>query len=121
MGVLVRRGGDVLLMLRARSHGAGTWSPPGGKLDFGEAPADCARREVREETGVVIREPRFLGCTNDVFDHAHWLTLWFEADGAGEARRESPEEAAEVRWFPERALPEPLFPPYARLLAGELV
>jgi 8-oxo-dGTP diphosphatase len=121
VGVVVRRGGEVLLMLRARAHGLGTWSPPGGKLDFGETPVECGAREVREETGVRIREPRFVGCTNDVFDASHWVTLWFEAGGEGEAKRASPEEAAEVRWFSEEELPEPLFPPYARLLAGELV
>jgi 8-oxo-dGTP diphosphatase len=31
------------------------WEFPGGKLEPGESSSDCARREVREETGVEVR------------------------------------------------------------------
>lgn len=37
------------------------WLPPGGTPDPGEAPADTARREFREETGVEIELLRELG------------------------------------------------------------
>ena len=51
VGVIIVRDGNVLLGERAGSHGAGTWALPGGHLEFGETVADCARREVLEETG----------------------------------------------------------------------
>ena len=47
--VFVVRGGEVLLIRKKRGLGAGKVNGPGGKLDPGEAPLDCARREVREE------------------------------------------------------------------------
>jgi ADP-ribose pyrophosphatase len=42
-----------LLMIRQYRHAAGGWllEIPAGRLDPGEAPDDCARRELLEETG----------------------------------------------------------------------
>src|SRR4051794_34741939 len=81
IAVLIWRGAQVLLTKRKGSHGAGTWAPPGGHLDMGESFEDCAIREVREETGVTISEPRFLAVTNDVFvdEGKHYATIWMEA------------------------------------------
>jgi 8-oxo-dGTP pyrophosphatase MutT (NUDIX family) len=35
--------------------GTGVWGLPGGGLEPGESLADCARREVLEETGIPVR------------------------------------------------------------------
>ena len=37
----------------------GKWIGVGGKLEPGESPEDCARREIREETGLTVQELRF--------------------------------------------------------------
>jgi 8-oxo-dGTP diphosphatase len=76
VGILVRRHGEVLLMRRHGAHGAGTWSPPGGNLDWGEEPAAAAARELEEETGIV-GAPSFFAYTNDVFEseERHYVTL----------------------------------------------
>ena len=83
VGIVIRRGGELLLQLRSGVHGGGSWSTPGGHLDPGEHPADCAVREAAEETGLRVRDPIFLGVTNDVFaEGLHYVTLWYEARAA---------------------------------------
>lgn len=121
VSVLVRRGDELLLEKRASVHGAGTWGPPSGHIDFGEKPEQATRRETLEETGVKISSPVFLGVTNDVFEaeQKHYITLWFDAEyEAGKAELKAPEEEAEVGWFPRDNLPQPLFLPLQHLLEG---
>ena len=59
VGVLITKGYQVLLFRRKNAHGSGTWSTPGGHLDFGESPEQYASREVKEETGIEISDIEF--------------------------------------------------------------
>ena len=52
--VALLRGGQVLLIQRARAPWEGAWSLPGGRLEPGETAEDCAARELREELGVRV-------------------------------------------------------------------
>jgi 8-oxo-dGTP diphosphatase len=46
--------GRVLLIERGRPPGLGLWTVPGGRLEFGESLAAALRREVEEETGLLV-------------------------------------------------------------------
>ncbi len=120
VGVIIRKGDQVLLMKRENSHGAGTWSMPGGHLEFGESPEECAVREVEEEVGVRITDVTFRTITNDIFaeEGKHYVTLWVESRYvSGEARINSAREMSDVGWFPWDKLPAPYFLPLRNLLA----
>ena len=122
VGVVVRRGSEVLLMRRKNVHGHGTWSTPGGHLDAGESPEDCGVREVLEETGVEVQGVRFLGVTNDVFEteQRHYITLWLEAEYlSGTACVAAEHEMSEICWCPSDALPSNLFLPLRHLVDGQ--
>jgi len=56
--IFVLRGDEVLLIHKKTGHGAGRINGPGGKLDPGEDVLACARREVAEEVGLRIADPR---------------------------------------------------------------
>ena len=57
---IVFRGDSVLLVKRRNEPARGLWSPPGGSLELGETAEAAARREVLEETGVVVRPLRVV-------------------------------------------------------------
>ena len=57
-GVVVNDDGEVLV-IRRRDNGH--WEPPGGVLELGETFEEGVRREVLEETGVLVRVDRLTG------------------------------------------------------------
>ncbi|MGM0403323.1 MAG: nucleotide triphosphate diphosphatase NUDT15 [Thermodesulfobacteriota bacterium] len=119
VGVIVVRGGRILLGKRIGSHGAGTWALPGGHLEYGETVEDCAVREVREETGLAIDVLGRGPYTSDVFPEAkkHYITLFVEArSDKGEPQILEPTRCLSWQWFSWSALPEPKFPPLASLV-----
>jgi 8-oxo-dGTP diphosphatase len=121
VGVLITHENKVMLARRLHVHGKGTWSTPGGYLEFGETPEDCARRETREETGIEITDLHFRAITHDVFiaEDRHYITIWMEARYlSGVARVNAPYEMAETGWFEWEHLPEPLFLPLSNILSG---
>jgi 8-oxo-dGTP diphosphatase len=120
VGMIIKRGDEVLLVRRTGAHGADTWSTPGGHLDHGEQPEQCAVRETMEETGVEVRDVRFRGITNDVFPSGrHYVTIWMEGEYLrGEPTVKALDEVSSVGWFRWDDLPRPLFLPLDNLLAG---
>jgi len=118
VGVIIVRRGEVLLGLRQGSHGAGTWALPGGHLEHGERVADCAIRETREETGLVLHDVRPGPYASDVFpaEGTHYVTLFVLAScDEGEPAVLEPDKCLGWHWFPWDALPEPLFLPLRSL------
>ena len=53
--------GRLLLGMKKRGFGVGRWNGFGGKIEAGEIIEDAARRETREECGIVIRSMEKVG------------------------------------------------------------
>lgn len=120
VAVIVRKGASVLMGLRKGSHGAGTWSFPGGHLDPEESVFGCAVRELEEETGLRY-EPtgmRKLTFTNDVFaaEGKHYVTLYVACEWRAphEPEVREPEKCGGWAWVSQP--PSPLFLPVENLL-----
>lgn len=59
--VVVDPGGRLLLVRRGREPGRGLWSIPGGKVVPGETLEQAVRREVLEETALLVEVERHVG------------------------------------------------------------
>ncbi len=108
---MVLKDGHLLLGRRKGSHGAGEYAYPGGHLEHLESFAECAAREVKEETGLEIGPIRFLRLLNTTeYAPKHYVDVAFVADWvSGEPQVLEPDKIDGWAWYPLEALPSPLF------------
>jgi 8-oxo-dGTP diphosphatase len=120
VAVIVIKNGAVLLGKRKVSHGSGSWAFPGGHLEMNESIEACARREVFEETGILIHNIRYATFTNDIFqeEKKHYVTLFVVAEyHGGELQVKEPDKCEKWEWFIWEQFPESLFLSLKNLLA----
>jgi ADP-ribose pyrophosphatase YjhB (NUDIX family) len=103
VGALVEQDGRVLLVRRAVDPKLGYWCLPAGYVEYDEGPVEAALREVKEETGLVVRvtglmaafhvrsDPRGMGIILIYCAVPEGGTL-APGDDASEARFFAPEE-----------------------------
>ncbi len=101
--ILSEDGARVLISRRSegRRVAPGLWEVVGGRLEFGEEPEACLRREVREELAVEVLAPRLFGvfsCISQVGEASvHLVSIVYTCSIQG-ALSPSPAEIAELRW-----------------------
>lgn len=111
VGVLIFKDNKVLIGKRTSSHGSGEYGATGGHLEHLEAIEACAKRETREETGIEIKNVKFL-CAANVIKYApkHYINIVVTADWAsGEPEALEPHKIESWNWYDLDNLPAPLF------------
>jgi mutator protein MutT len=64
VGAIILNGDKILLEKRKNAPGKGKWSVPGGLVELGESMEQAVIREVKEETGLEVYEPRLVDVVN---------------------------------------------------------
>ena len=107
--------GDVLLV-RHRYGRSDLWMLPGGGIARGESPILAAAREVREETGCILRDVVAMGTFAARAEGRRDTVHLFRGRTSGTPRADGV-ELAEVRFFPVDALPDAASPATRRRIA----
>jgi len=122
VGVLIFYKNKILLGLRHSKYddvlkSGGTWTCPGGKLEYGENFEECAKRELKEETNLDCNDFEVFSLNNDVNEHAHFVTIGVICKNfSGELKTMEPEKISEWKWFSMDDLPENLYMPTKKYL-----
>lgn len=120
VGVMVIKENKILLGLRnpdkvkasSELQGQGTWTMPGGKVEFMEKLVDAAKRELEEETSLKATKLDFLCISDDMTDTVHYVTIGFIAkEYTGEIKTMEPDTILEWNWFDLNNLPKNLYKP----------
>jgi mutator protein MutT len=107
---VVRRAGAVLVGRREAGQVLGGYAEfPGGKCRRDEDPADCARREVAEETGLDVRVARLLAAVDHQYPHGRLRLYFYLCEPTGPAAPRPP-----YHWLAVDLLDPDAFPPANR-------
>jgi len=104
-------------------HLEGTWTMPGGKIEYGETFEQAGIREVEEETSLKVAEEDIVPiCVQtDKNEHAHFVTVGLLAKKfSGEVKTMEPEEIVDWKWFDLDKLPKNMYFPSKKVLENYL-
>ena len=101
----------VLLVQRANEPYKGKWAFPGGFMNMDETTEEAARRELKEETGLIVDDIRQIGTFDrvdrDPRGRVITVAYFVVIDGIREVK--GGDDAAVARWFSIQNLPELAF------------
>ena len=111
--IIVNEDGKILVGKRKGSH-APYYSIPGGSLDLGETFEEGAIREVKEETGLDIKNSKVIAVSNNVEtfknEGVHFISVFlFTKDFSGIPSIIESEKCEEWLWSDPKNLPTPHF------------
>lgn len=91
---------QVLLIERGNEPYKGCWAFPGGFMEMEESAEECARRELEEETGLVVTTVRQFGAFTqpDRDSRGRVISIaYYTLIADGEAKAD--DDAAKAKWF----------------------
>ena len=101
--VLVTRGEECLLARSPRFE-PGMYSTLAGFLEAGESAEHAIRREIFEEVGIEVKNPRYFATQSWPFKHS--LMMGYFAEYAGGDIKVDGDEIVDAQWFKPNDLPQ---------------
>lgn len=100
---LLTDGNRLLLQNRVKKDWKG-YTLPGGHVEPGESFVDAVLREMKEETGLTVHDPRLVGVKQFPIENGRYVVLLFKAEKY-EGELVSSEEGT-MEWIPYDRLSE---------------
>ena len=105
VGVVITDTDGKVLLLEHVWRPASGWGIPGGFMNHGEQPEEAIRREIREETGLELKNLKMLR-VRTIKRH---IEILFRAEADGQAAVKSP-EIRSLGWFESGRMPAEMSP-----------
>lgn len=102
---------EILLGERLNSYKAGHFGIPGGRLELNESLLGCAKREIMEETGLVIDALEYVGVVRELQEDSNFIHFAFVAkDVEEQPQNKEPHKCKGWDWYPFDKLPHDIMP-----------
>lgn len=103
-----------LILMQQRKYPYGRWALPGGLMEMGESTIDTAKRELLEETGLVIGRLKLVGvysgkeylCSAANGDEWYVVTTAYITNEYQGELRVNDDESIAFKWIDPKKLPE---------------
>ncbi|KKM10185.1 NUDIX hydrolase [Clostridiales bacterium PH28_bin88] len=95
-GIIEREGKILIAQRPANAHRALEWEFPGGKLEPGEQPEECLKRELREELGLNVEVEDIYKVVLHRYEDREVLLLCYRCQYAG--GEPEAKEGQDFRW-----------------------
>lgn len=101
----------VLLIQRGNEPYKGYWAFPGGFMNMEETAEECAVRELKEETGLTVKQIQQIGAYSKVDrdPRGRTISITYLAIVDAPAAVSGMDDAAKAAWFPLTSLPNLAF------------
>ena len=82
-GICIENESVLVVNHKYLNAGSNFWSPPGGGMEFGVSAEDNLKREVLEETGILIKVEKFMYVNEYLVPPLHAIELFFRISRIG--------------------------------------
>lgn len=109
--LLLNKHGQVLAGKRKNAYGVGLYGFPGGRIEVNEPVAQTIRREIEEETGLLIEDAELIGVVREnqgSYDFIHFI--YVAKDVVGEPQLLEPEKCEGWEWRDMASIEDSLLP-----------
>ena len=103
---VIIKDGKVLLVQRGTVPDKGLWATPGGYVEWDESAEEAVIREVKEETGLDIKETKLVGVYSSPLRHPNQVINIVFLTTVNDGEIKNGDDAEDNKWFPLASLPK---------------
>jgi len=116
--IVLNKKGQILMGKRnedekladSEMHEEGTWTLPGGNIEYGEKFYEAGIREAKEETNLDVSDLEVFCVQTDMNEYAHYVSVGMIAKKySGTLKVNEPDEITEWKWFDLDKIPKKIF------------